>query len=286
MNQRTIARQGKISGTGFFSGEEVNLWLLPSPINTGIAFLINGQVFSINTNNICQEALHTTSLEVNRKKVRNVEHFLSSLYGLKIDNVNIILDKDEVPYIKSSSAMDFIDVILNLGIIEQKAEVDPLIITKSLEYICGDSYAKVEPTKNKFLTITAEIEFPKPIGKQMYTFEHISEFDYVNEIGWARSFFRDDIWMITKTGITNWQRVKKIIPILPDKPIESPILCFDQGTWITHPFTESEPVCHKITDLIGDIALIGKRVWGKIFVHFPGHEFNHKMVKWILNNFL
>lgn len=283
MKQKTLANTIKISGKGFYSGKKRELIVKPSEVNTGIVFVSDGVEIPADIDFLYDEVLHTTSLARKGSEVRMTEHILSAFYGLQIDNAIIYVKGFEIPFLNSVNAKDYVEAFLAAGIVEQYKDVKPIRITKEMRFSYEKSWAILLPSNSNTLTIKAEIGFPHPIGKQKMKFI-LSPQNYIDQICWARNFLRTDINQQLIDGITFWDYKRSEIAILPANPKDSPIPCFDANKWISYPHTFDEPVRHKILDLIGDICLLGRRLWADVHIYFPGHVFNQKLTKFIRSN--
>jgi hypothetical protein len=117
--------------------------------------------------------------------------------------------------------------------------------------------------------------------KQTLNFHTLDTGKRVKRLSWASTFLRNEVSKVWPDGRTHWQVARDDSPLLPTDPAKSPILCYDKGQWIVGPLTPDEPARHKVLDLIGDISLLGSRIWGQLFVHYPGHKFNCQMIKYV-----
>lgn len=284
--QRTIREGIALRGRCFYSGDYSTFTIQPAPEDSGVIFELGTERVPVSVEYIHKDKLHTTSLLLgDGRKVRMVEHVLSALYGLHIDNATIKLGTEEMPYVSCPSAIDYARALIEVGIIEQRTAIDPLVIDRTVGFEWDRSWAILRPYKRRCLHLIAEIEFPEPIGKQDFEYTNNSPKQYCGQISWARNFLTSNISDRLPNGRTYWMEKRSQIAVLPENPIDSPIPCFDKGRWICHPLKPDEIVRHKVLDFLGDISLIGKRVWGEIFVHYPGHAFNQQLAKFIIDNF-
>lgn len=271
MNQTTLAKQIEISGIGLHTGVEVNLTLKPAPENTGYIFvrtdLDNFEIpASVEYISHCSYA---TTLLRRGVLLSTCEHLLSALRGSNIDNCFIELDNIEIPIMDGSSE-NFIEFIENAGTIEQKLPRHFLKILQKVEFEQGDRKMSVEPS-NKF-EIECLIDFPHPfINRQSFHFE-LKNGSFGREIASARTFgFTQEIEMLRKANLALGGSLDNAIVLTPDGMLnENPLRFAD------------EFVRHKILDIIGDFALLGMPVLGKIIAEKSGHSVHASLMSKLL----
>ena len=260
MNQTTLARPIATGGIGLHTGVEVNLILKPAPENTGYIFvrtdLDNFEIpASVEYISHCSYA---TTLVRNGVLLSTCEHLLSALRGAGIDNCFIELDNIEIPIMDGSSE-NFLELIEKAGIYIQISPRHVLKILEKVEIELGDRRMSIEPS-NKF-EIECAIDFPHPfINRQTYHFE-MKNGSFGREIASARTFgFTSEIEMLRKANLARGGSLDNAIVLTPDGMLnDSPLR-----------FTD-EFVRHKILDIIGDFALLGMPVLGKIKAEKSGH---------------
>lgn len=284
-NQNTLREPVSFQGKGLFSNEFSEIVVRPASANTGIVFRRKEINIPAKSGFILDESVHATSVSKDNICVRGIEHLLSALYGCRIDNALIEVVKGyEIPFMDGKASEVFSNSFINSGICSLNTTIQFIKIQETFLYSSKESWAVLSPSPHLRLTATVHIEFPSPIGSQLYCFDHINRSFYTKEIAWARSFLRygnDKKW---QDGRTHWQLAKDQLPLLPDDPNSSPILCYNKTGWITQPRHKTEPIRHKLLDLIGDLALIGKSLFGNLVVHYPGHVFNCKLANVIDRN--
>ncbi len=271
MKQTTISKPIKVSGIGLHTGVEVNLTLKPAPPNTGYVFvrtdLDNFEVpASVEYISHCSYA--TTLL---RKGVllSTCEHLLAALRGSGVDNCFIELDNIEIPIMDGSSE-NFIELIENAGITKQNAERRFLQINKKVEIEQGDRKMSIEPA-NKY-EIECLIDFPHPFIKKQ-TFNFVFENgSFGREIASARTFgFTAEIEMLRKANLALGGSLDNAIVLTPNGMLnENPLRYPD------------EFVRHKILDIIGDFALLGMPILGKIKAEKSGHSVHASLMSKLL----
>lgn len=272
----TIAKAVTVSGIAPFSGKNVSLSLLPS--NKGyIEFVYKDHYIQACPNSIkISPNFHTTIIFSQGIEIQSVEHLLSALYGLGINSISIIIDgENQIPAL-DSSADRYTQILKKVGIrkIYQKKMVYKIIKDFSFFSQEEDSYAQLHPSPN--LEVSMEINFNNIIGKQTFSLDITPE-SYEKELSWARTFIRSPL----NGDIKKWERIKTILPFLPDDPKESPIIVFSDTAFIIDLIKQDEPIRHKMLDFLGDLALLRMGIEGSIKVYKPGHYFNHQLVRFL-----
>ena len=260
MNQTTLANSIETSGIGLHTGVEVNLTLKTAPENSGYIFvrtdLDNFEIpASVEYISHCSYA---TTLLRRGVLLSTCEHLLSALRGSNIDNFFIELDNIEIPIMDGSSE-NFIELIERAGIVRQNAPKHFLKILEKVEFTDGDRKMSIEPS-DKF-EIECSIDFPHPfINRQTYYFE-MKNGSFGREIASARTFgFTTEIEMLRKANLALGGSLENAIVLTPEGMLnENPLRFAD------------EFVRHKILDIIGDFALLGMSVLGKITAQKSGH---------------
>ena len=271
MNQTTLGQSIEISGTGLHTGVDVSLNLKPAPENTGYIFvrtdLDNFEIpASVEYISHCSYA---TTLLRRGVLLSTCEHLLSALRGAGVDNCFIELDNIEIPIMDGSSE-HFIELIEKVGIAQQNAPRHYLKILEKVEFVQGDRKMSVEPS-DKF-EIECLIDFPHPfINRQSFHFE-LKNGSFGREIASARTFgFTAEIEMLRKANLALGGSLDNAIVLTPDGMLnENPLR-----------FTD-EFVRHKILDIIGDFALLGMPVLGKITAEKSGHSVHASLMSKLL----
>lgn len=271
MNQTTIAKEVTASGIGLHTGVEVNLALKPAPENTGYIFVrtdLDDFEIPASVEYISHCSYATTLL---RKGVvlSTCEHLLSALRGAGVDNCFIALDNIEIPIMDGSSEI-FIELIERAGIVEQNAPKHFLKVLERVEFTDGERKMSVEPS-DKF-EIECAIDFPHPfINRQTFHFE-LENGSFGREIASARTFgFTTEIEMLRKANLALGGSLDNAIVLTPEGMLnENPLRFAD------------EFVRHKILDIIGDFALLGMPLLGKIKAEKSGHAVHASMMSKLL----
>ncbi len=269
--QKTISRSIETSGIGLHTGVAVNLKLKPAPPNTGYIFvrtdLDNFEIpASVEYISHCSYA---TTLLRRGVVLSTCEHLLSALRGVGIDNCFIELDNIEIPIMDGSSE-NFVELIEKAGIIEQDSPRHFLKILEKVAFEQGDRKMSVEPS-DKF-EIECVIDFPHPfIEKQSFHFE-LKNGSFGREIASARTFgFTTEIEMLRKANLALGGSLDNAIVLTPEGMLNENPLRF-----------KDEFVRHKILDIIGDFALLGMPILGKITAEKSGHSVHASLMSKLL----
>lgn len=276
MNQRTIQRPITVVGVGLHSGQEVILSLEPAAINTGIHFLrtdIENAPLIAADAFLVTDTVMSSNLEVDGVKVGTVEHLLSALAGLGIDNLLIKVSDVEIP-IMDGSAANYVDLVLQAGIELQSAAKQFLKILKPVRVEEEDKWASLEPYLGFHLDFQIEFDHPAiPQDTQHYQFEFSTK-SYIENVGNARTFgFMRDIEYLKKNNLALGGSLDNAI-VLSDKDILN-----EDGLRYKEEF-----VRHKILDAIGDLYLAKYSLLGKFSAYKSGHALNNKLIRAVYEN--
>jgi UDP-3-O-[3-hydroxymyristoyl] N-acetylglucosamine deacetylase len=272
MQQITINKSIKLSGVGLHSGKKVNLKLLPAPENTGIIFKrvdvsnVDHQVIKANYLNVTDTKLCTLLSNEFGVKIGTIEHLLSALSALFIDNIIVEVDAPEVPILDGSATI-FVKEIEKVGLLHQKANKKILKVLKPVSLENEKWKITILPS-DKF-SVSATIDFnDKLIGRQSYDFDFITS-NYNREISKARTFtFLKDVEYLKSIGLALGGNLDNAIVISDNKVLNATGLRY-----------KNEFVRHKVLDLIGDIYLSGYYIQGKIIAEKMGHEANNMILR-------
>ena len=267
--EQTIAGSISFSGIGLHSGAPVHLRLLPAPAGTGIVFrrtdLDNFEIQAIGRN--VAKVSYATSLMRQGVLISTTEHLLSACIGTGIDNVIVELDNLELP-ILDGSALPYVEAFQSVGIKIQRRRREYLRILRKVEVRENDKFIGVYPGDG--YSITYEINFPAPILRQDFTVDLAAD-AYGAEIAAARTFgFREDERMLRDMGLIRGASPENAI-ILSRNGVQNGNLRFPD-----------EFVRHKVLDLIGDLALAGHRIFGRVVAERAGHAMHTALVSRLL----
>ena len=259
--QNTIDAAISTRGTGLHTGVEVNLTLRPAPPNTGYIFIRTDlDNFEIPASaEYISHCSYATTLLRRGVLLSTVEHLLAALRGSNVDNCFIDIDNLEVPIMDGSSE-DFISLIEKAGVQEQDTPKRFFQVLEMVEFEQGDRRMSIEPS-DKF-EIECLIDFPHPfIKKQSYRFS-MENGSFGREIASARTFgFTEEVEMLRQANLARGGSLDNAIVLTPDGMLNETPLRF-----------QDEFVRHKILDIIGDFALLGMPILGKITAEKSGHS--------------
>jgi len=271
MNQTTISRSIETSGIGLHTGVEVNLALKPAPENTGYIFvrtdLDNFEIpASVEYISHCSYA---TTLMRRGVVLSTCEHLLSALRGSGVDNCFIELDNIEIPIMDGSSE-NFVELLERAGLVEQKAARRSFQVLEKVEFEQGDRRMSIEPSDR--YEIECVINFPHPfINNQSFHFV-FENGSFGKEIASARTFgFTTEIETLRRANLALGGSLDNAIVLTPGGMLNETPLRF-----------EDEFVRHKILDIIGDFALLGMPILGKITAEKSGHSVHAALMSKLL----
>jgi len=259
-------------GIGLHSGAPVSMRMLPAPSGTGIVFRrtdLDGYEIEAISRNVARVS-YATSLMKKGVFISTTEHLLSAFIGMGIDNAIIELDNLELP-ILDGSAKPFVEMIQKAGIRKQRRPRKYLKIARELELREGDKFIAVYSANS--YSVSYSINFPHPlIGKETFEVE-LTNGSYLRQIAGARTFgSREDEQAMRNMGLIRGASRENCIVLTRDGVENGPLRFLD------------EFVRHKILDLVGDLALLGKQVLGKVVADRAGHAMHTALVSRILRD--
>ena len=292
--QQTILKSVSLKGVGIHSGNEVNLTFKPAEDNFGYAFcrmdMPDKPIIEADINYVVNTKRGTT-LEKDGINIQTSEHVLAALVGLEIDNVLIELDSAEPPIMDGSSKF-FVEALIKAGIKEQSEDRVEYIVKDVISYYDEDSGSDITVIPSKFYEITTMVDFgTKILGTQNATMKKLSQFK--TDFADARTFsFLHEIEMLLDNGLIKGGDINNAI-VYVDKELSEETMfklrkVFNtdklavQSNGILDNLTlhyPNEAARHKLLDVIGDLALIGTRIKGKVIANKPGHYVNTMFAK-------
>lgn len=270
--QTTLQRAVEISGVGLHTGFAVTMRLVPAPVDTGIIFRRSDlNYFPIPAiKQYVSKVSYATSLMKQGVLIATVEHLLSAIHALGIDNLYVDVDTMEIP-IADGSALPFVEMIDRAGIGEQDRPRQFIRLRKPIRVETEDKWIEAEPYDGLLAHYSIHFDHPM-IQDQEYIFELDPE-DYRREVCAARTFgFYEELDTLMKAGLIRGGSLENAI-VLNKTGIMNPGLRY-----------RDEFVRHKILDLIGDIALVGKPLYAKIRAHRAGHAMHFSLANQILRH--
>ena len=287
--QNTIANQITLEGVGLHTGKNVVLTFKPAPANTGYVFKrtdLKGQPTVEADVQYVNDTQRGTNLIKNDVKIHTSEHVLSALVGLEIDNCLIELSAPEPPIMDGSSKF-FVEAILSAGKIELSELRDEYIVKEVIHYRDEESGSEMTLIPWDNFQVTTMVDFgTKVLGTQNATLEHLN--DYVDQIASSRTFsFLHELEMLLENGLIQGGDLNNAI-VYVDKPLSDETMdnlkrAFNKTKITVQPngildnlslHYPNEAARHKLLDVIGDLALVGKRIRGKVIARKPGHKVN------------
>lgn len=294
MKQRTIKEPVSLSGIGLHTGQKATLTFMPAPEDHGYKFqrtdLENQPVFSADVNRVISTDRGTT-LKVNDATISTVEHVLSALSGLQVDNALIAIDGPEAP-ILDGSAIEFVKALKAAGIEEQSAERQYFEVEEPIAYRDEKTGAELIAIPSDHFEVITLIDFKTEVLGQQYATLSRWE-DYEKEIAPCRTFvFLHEIQALLERNLIKGGSLNNAI-VISDRHVageELRILAAKLGLEsipvsqegilnADKLFFKNEPARHKLLDIIGDIALLGAPIKGKIIATKPGHSANVEFTK-------
>ena len=274
IKQRTINKMVKARGVGIHSGKQVNLTLIPAKPDHGVVFKrmdAGGKEVHAHSAFV-NEVVLSTGLESQGVKVSTVEHLMSALSALGIDNVMVELDSFEVPIMDGSSAA-FIFLIQSAGIEEQDAPKRFIVVKDTVRVENGESWAQVGPYNGFKVTLEIDFEHKKVKESGQKLSIDFSEQSYLKEISRARTFgYLRDVETLQKQNLALGASIDNAIALTDDDILNEDGLRF-----------HNEFVKHKILDIVGDLFLLGSNFIGYYEGYKTGHMLNDQLLSAILS---
>ena len=302
VKQKTIKTEISLTGVGLHTGKEVKMTFKPAPVNNGFTFVrvdLEGQPVIEADANYVVNTQRGTNLEKLGVKIQTPEHVLAALMGCDLDNIIIELDASELPIMDGSSKY-FIEAIDEAGIVEQELNRNVYVVKEVISFVDEASGSEIMVMPSGHYSVTTMVDFgTKILGTQNATMKSISEFK--TEISNARTFsFLHELESLLENGLIKGGDLNNAIVYvdkdISDSTMESLKKAFGKEEITVKPngildnltlHYPNEAARHKLLDVIGDLALIGTKIQGKIIANKPGHfvntQFAKKMAKIIKN---
>jgi len=294
VKQQSIAKEISLTGVGLHTGEKVTITFKPAPENYGFAFVrvdLEGQPVIEAHANYVVSTQRGTNLEKNGVKIHTSEHVLAALVGMQIDNCIIELDAPEPPIMDGSSRY-FVEAIEQAGIVTQEAERDEYIVEEVITYRDEASDSEIILVPAKEYQVTTMVDYgTKVLDTQNASLDTIS--DFKTEIANARTFsFLHELEALLEHGLIKGGDLNNAI-VYVDKKISDSTMeklrsAFDKEDISVKPngildnltlHHTNEAARHKLLDVIGDLALIGTPIRGRVIATKPGHHVNTEFAK-------
>lgn len=292
--QTTIKKEVTLTGVGLHTGKNVTLKFAPAAANSGYKFVRYDLEDAPEIEADVQWVTDTqrgTNLEKNGVKINTSEHVLSALVGLQIDNCTIYLDAPEPP-IMDGSSIHFVNALKKAGITTLEEERDEYIVKEVINYKDEATGSEMTIIPSDTYQITTMVDFgTKVLGTQNANLDRLE--DYEAEIASSRTFsFLHELEMLLENGLIQGGDLNNAI-VYVDKPLSEETMerlkkAFNKKEIAVRPngvldnlslHHPNEAARHKLLDVIGDLALIGQRIRGKVIAHKPGHRINAEFAK-------
>lgn len=292
--QTTISKSTSLKGVGLHTGKNVTLKFLPAGENFGYAFKrvdLEGEPIIKADASLVTSTQRGTCLEKNGVSIQTCEHVLAALVGLEIDNVIIELDSSEPPIMDGSSKF-FIEALEKAGVKELDNFREVYVVKDVISYTDEDTGSEITIIPSEEYQVTTMVDFgTKVLGTQNANLTKLSNFK--NEISNSRTFsFLHELEMLLEEGLIKGGDLNNAI-VYVDKPLskdtmEKLKIAFNKETIAVKPngildnlnlHYPNEAARHKLLDVVGDLALIGTRLKGKVIANKPGHYVNTQFAK-------
>ena len=272
--QRTLKASIKTTGVGLHTGARVELVLRPAAPDTGVVFhrvdLVPPVALPADARHVGDTRLSST-LKHKGASISTVEHILSALAGLGIDNLHIDIAGPEIPILDGSAA-PFVFLLHSAGIVEQDAPKRYLRIVAPIEVKDGDKWARFDPFNGFKLDFT--IDFPHPVfgSENRHVVIDFAEHSYVKEVARARTFgFMQDVEAMRAAGLALGGSLQNAVVLDEFRVLNAEGLRYD-----------NEFVKHKVLDAIGDLYLLGHPLIGQYTAYKSGHGLNNALARSLL----
>ena len=294
VKQTTIANEVSLTGVGLHTGKEVTLTFKPAPENHGYSFKrvdLEGKPVIEADANYVVNTQRGTNLEKNGVKIQTSEHVLAALVGMEVDNCILELNASEPPIMDGSSKY-FVEAIEKAGIVEQETPRNEYVVTEVISYLDEASGSEITIIPADEYQVTTMVDFgTKVLGTQNASIKNLSQFK--KDIADARTFsFLHEIEMLLDNGLIQGGDLNNAI-VYVDKELSPSTMeklrhAFKKDKISVKPngildnltlHYPNEAARHKLLDVIGDLALVGTRIRGKVIANKPGHYVNTQFAK-------
>nr|WP_314838751.1 bifunctional UDP-3-O-[3-hydroxymyristoyl] N-acetylglucosamine deacetylase/3-hydroxyacyl-ACP dehydratase [uncultured Flavobacterium sp.] len=292
--QKTIKTEISLTGVGLHTGKEVKMTFKPAPVNNGFTFVrvdLEGQPVIEADANYVVNTQRGTNLEKLGVKIQTPEHVLAALIGCDLDNIIIELNASELPIMDGSSKY-FVEALENAGFEEQNAKRKVYVVKEVISYLDEASGSEILVMPSDQYCVTTMVDFgTKILGTQNANLKSIT--DFKNEIADSRTFsFLHELESLLENGLIKGGDLNNAI-VYVDKEISASTMenlkvAFGKDEISVKPngildnltlHYPNEAARHKLLDVVGDLALIGTRIQGKVIANKPGHFVNTQFAK-------
>lgn len=296
--QRTLKSEVSVSGVGLHTGEKVTLTLCPAPENHGYKFqrtdVEGAPIIVADADNVVSTERGTTLANKEGVKVHTTEHVLAALYGMQVDNALIKLNGPEIP-ILDGSAWPFVEAIESVGYSEQNADRNYFVLDENIPWEDTEKGIEILAVPDKEYRLTVMVDYNSPVlGTQHASMYKIG--DFKNEIAKCKTFvFLRELEFLANNGLIKGGDLDSAIVLVERKDVAQEELNHlakvlgkeglkvdidGIGTLNNYQLKyENEPARHKLLDIVGDLALVGRPIKAHILAARPGHSGNTRFAK-------
>jgi len=269
--QKTIKSEGKVQGRGLFGGKEAKVVLRPAPADSGVVFVRTDVPEAVRVRAVAPnlaERSRRTTIKKGSVSIETVEHCLAAISAMEVDNVTVEVNGSELPAPDCSCA-EYFKVLKRAEMVEQEVSRKEFVISEPISISAGDASIYALPYSNGGLNITYDLDYGghTGIGRQIFSCQLTPE-SFEKNLAAARTFLLEaEARQFQARGMGTHVSPRDILVIDSDGPVKN-----------NYRFPD-ECVRHKIVDLIGDLALVGRAVRGRIVAYKSGHSLNQMLVR-------
>ncbi len=295
MKQQTIAQAFSFEGKGLHTGLDIKLNFVPAPEGTGICIKridLEGEPTYPALADYVSATERGTVLKKGDWQVSTIEHAMAALYAFQIDNCILEVNAPEFPILNGSADL-FVAKLQEVGVTEQNASRDVFVVTKKIEYIAPNGKSRITLLPDDKFSVDVHIGFESEVlNNQFATLDNLS--DFAEQIAPARTFvFVREIELLLQNNLIKGgdldnaivvydqvypqERIDEIAALMNQPSVKAEKLGYLNGALKF----DNEPARHKLLDVIGDLALTGKQIQGKVIARYPGHTVNTALAKQI-----
>ena len=279
--QRTLKAAVRASGVGLHSGQRVELTILPAPADSGIVFrridMPGSPDIKVDPRHITDTRMATTlsaglTDELKKTKVATIEHLMSALYGVGVDNAIVTVTASEIPILDGSSG-SFVFLLRQTGLVEQSALKKFVSVVQTVEIHEGDAWVKLQPYFGFKLSFSIDFGHPAIDATGQIVELDFADTSYINDIARARTFgFMQDVDTLRSRGLALGGSLDNAIVMNETKVLNTDGLRYGD-----------EFAKHKILDAIGDLYVLGRPLLASYSSHKGGHKMNNLLLRKLLD---
>ena len=269
--QKTIKSEGKVHGRGLFGGKEAKVVFRPAPADTGVVFVRTDVPEAVRIGAVASnlaERSRRTSIKKGSISIETIEHCLAAISAMEVDNLTVEVNGSELPAPDCSCA-EYFKVLKRAGVVEQQVSRREYVISEPISITAGDASIYALPYADDELNITYDLDYGghNGIGRQIFSCR-VTPDSFERNLASARTFLLEaEARQFQARGMGTHVGPRDLLVINTDGPIKN-----------SYRFP-NECVRHKVVDLIGDLALVGRAVKGRIVAYKSGHSLNQELVR-------